>query len=359
MTRRALTRAGAAAALALGFVVATAGPASAHGVGGLEPTNYTTRVEGIEPPVPGLHVRAVDLSTSIELRNDTPDEVVVLGYQQEPYLRIGPHGTWENVRSPAVFLNRSRVPTREAPHDQYDAKAQPEWKKVSDSPVARWHDHRTHWMQTDDPRVVRRDPGSTHVVIRHWTIPLRDDGRKLTVTGDALWIPGPSPWPWILGAVGLAIAVVALCRTRRWVGVMQIALAVLIVSETVHVVGAWPVTTASVGSRALASIYSIGGIVVSVLALVWLRRRDAWAAMPAVLIAGLFVLVAGGLADVTALTRSQLPTTLPHALGRLTVTVALGVGAGLVIASASRLRSPQPPYRVEPPKPKAVPTAVP
>ena len=45
-------------------------------------------------------------------------------------------GTWENARSPAVFLNRSRIPTKEAPHGQYDAKAAPEWRKISDAPVA-------------------------------------------------------------------------------------------------------------------------------------------------------------------------------------------------------------------------------
>ena len=58
------------------------------------------------------------------------------------------------------------------------------------------------------------------------------------------------------------------------------------------------------------------------------------------LIAGLFVLVAGGLADVTTLTRSQLPTSLPDDVARLTVTIALGLGAGLVIAAATRLRTP-------------------
>ncbi len=87
----------------------------------------------------------------------------------------------------------------------------------------------------------------------------------------------------------------------------------LIVSETIHVVGAWQATDARRSAAARSpSIYSIGGIV-CVLALVWLRRRDPWAATPAVLIAGLFVLVAGGLADVTTLTRSQIPTTLPDA----------------------------------------------
>jgi hypothetical protein len=75
-----------------------------------------------------------------------------------------------------------------------------------------------------------------------------------------------------------------------------------------------------------------------------------------VLVAGLFVFVAGGLADVTTLTRSQLPTTLPAGVGRLTVAIALGIGAGLVIAAAGRLRAPQPPPPTEPVSP--VPTLV-
>lgn len=346
MTRGVLARAAAATVavilVVLVIVVATAGPASAHGVGGLQPTNYETRVTGIEPPAAGLHVRAIDLTDIIELRNDSAHVVTVLGYQHEPYLRIGPKGAFENERSPAVFLNRTRIPQQEAPHDQYDAKATPRWIKLSSAPVATWHDHRTHWMGTEDPPEVRRDPTHIHVVIQDWKIPLVQQGRRLTVTGDALWVPGPSPWPWILGAVALAVLVAALCRTAAWVRVMQVALGVLMVSETVHVVGAWQAATASVGSRAVASVYSIGGIVVCALALVWLRRRDPWAATPAVLIAGLFVLVAGGLADLTTLTRSQLPTTLPDAVGRLTVTMALGLGAGLVIAAAGRLRPPVP-----------------
>jgi hypothetical protein len=357
MTRRALTRAAVATTIVLVLLVASAGPASAHGVGGLEPTNYRTNVTGIAPPVAGLHVRSIDLGSKIELRNDTGHDVVVLGYQGEPYLRVGPRGTWENARSPAVFLNRSRIPTREAPHGQYDAKAAPEWRRVSDARVATWHDHRAHWMGSSDPPAVQRDPGRTHEVIRNWRIPIRDRGREVVVTGDVLWVPGPSPWSWIIGALALTILVVALCRTRAWVMVMQIALAVLIVSETIHVVGAWQATDASIGSRTLASIYSIGGIVVCSLSLWWLRRKDPWAATPIVLIAGLFILIAGGLADVTTLTRTQLPTRLPDNVARLTVMTALGVGLGLVIAAASRLRPPPTPRPAEPAPP--VPTLVP
>jgi hypothetical protein len=59
-----------------------------------------------------------------------------------------------------------------------------------------------------------------------------------------------------------------------------------------------------------------------------------------VLFAGLIVAVAGGLADLTTLTRSQLPTELPPAIARLDVALALGLGAGLAVAAALRLRPP-------------------
>jgi hypothetical protein len=343
------------ALLGAALVATTARPAAAHGVGGVEPTNYETRVGGIVPPTPGIEAR-IDVDDRLELRNETDHELTVLGYQREPYLRIGPRGVWENARSPAVFLNRTRVPERAAPHDRYDPDAPPRWRYVSSEPVARWHDHRTHYMGRDDPPVVARDPDHAHVVIRDWRVPLAYDGRRLAVTGDAHYVPGPSPWPWVLLAVALAALVAGLCRTRRWAAVMEAALGVLVVSESIHVLGAWQASNASLGSRALASLYSLGGIVVCALALIWLRRRDPWAATPAVLVAGLFVFVAGGLADVTTLTRSQLPTSLPAGIGRLTVAVALGLGAGLVIAAAGRLRAPQPPPAPEPVD--AVPTLV-
>lgn len=352
----AFCRVVAGVGLALGFVLLTAAPAAAHGVGGLEPTNYETRVDGIRPATLGLEARPVDLSDRIELRNDTDRNVTVLGYEGEPYLRIGPDGTWQNSRSPAVFLNRLRIPERAAPHGRYDADAPPDWRKVSDEPLAAWHDHRAHFMGREDPPAVQAARGTAHFVIRDWRIPLVYEGKRLTITGDARWIPGPSPWPWVLAAGGLALAVAVLCRTPLWATVMELALIVLVVSESVHVVGAWQATTVSLGSRALASIYSLGGIVVSALALVWLRRQDPWAATPAVLVAGLFVFVAGGLADITTLTRSQLPTSLPVGLGRLTVTIALGLGAGLVIGAAGRLRAP--PRMAPPESAPLVPTLV-
>ncbi len=161
--------------------------------------------------------------------------------------------------------------------------------------------------------------------------------------GTCSGCPGPSPWGWVLGALAVALALVALSRTPVWRWVLAGALGILVVSETAHVVGTWNATTASFATKIGASVYSIGGIALAVVALVWLVVRPPYNAIPAVLFAGLIVAFAGGLADLTTLTHSQLPTDVPTDVARLEVALALGLGAGLAASSALRLRPPATP----------------
>lgn len=334
-------RVGAVLLLAGLVVTVTAEPAAAHGIGGVDPSNYETRIETIEPAVEGVTVRPRDLGDRLELRNTSDAEVVVLGYEDEPYLRIGPDGVFENANSPAVFLNRDRYTTESAP-PEYDASAPVEWRRVSGGDTATWHDHRAHWMQRNDPPQVRDEPGRTHVVIEEFEVPLEVDGEPVVVRGDVLWVPGPSAVPWLLLALGLAAAVVLGSRTRVWRWVLAAALALLVVAELAHVVGLWNGTTGDLGAKVATSAYSVAGIVVGTVALVWLTvRRDPYDATPAVLVAAIVLTVAGALADLSTLWSSQLPTTLPDGLARLGVTVALGVGTGSIVAAALRLRPPR------------------
>ena len=328
---------------ALAAVVVSAQPAAAHGVGGVQPSNFETTVDGTTPRVRGLTVQPVDLGNELELRNDSGAEVVVLGYQGEPYLRVDSRGVFENRRSPATYLNRTRTGTTPVPADA-DPAAAPEWNRIGSGTVVRWHDHRAHWMGTDDPPAVTRAPDRRHV-IDQWSFQLRRGSQDITVTGHLVWVPGPSPWKWVFGALAAAVLVVALSRTRVWQWVLVGALAVLAVSETAHVVGAWTATTAGFATKLGASVYSLGGIALAVVALVWLIVRPPSNAIPAVLFAGLIVAVAGGLADLTTLTRSQLPTDAPATIARTEVMLALGLGAGLAAAAALRLRPPAPPVR--------------
>ncbi len=325
-------------------VIAIPTPASAHGVGGLEPSNYRTEIRRVTPNDPDLKVKAVDLGNRLELTNTGPTEVTVIGYQREPYLRIGPNGVYENTRSPAVWLNRATKPSAGAVPNRYNAKAAPVWKRISSSHTARWHDHRAHWMGTSDPAIVTNAPGSRHVVIPDWSVALRVGDQRGTIRGDVVWVPGPAPWPWFASATVLAIVLVLVSRTRFWKTAIIVSLGALLVVEALHVGGTWGGSTATVLSKSVQDIYSAAGWIITALALIFLiRRKDPYDATPAVLIAAVFVFLAGGLTDVTELTRSQIPSTLPEWLSRLTVTIALGLGFGVLVAAALRLRRPAPP----------------
>jgi hypothetical protein len=332
-------RALAIACVAVAASAISAEPAAAHGAGGVEPSNYETIVDGVRPPVPGVRVRPVDVGTALELRNTSARDVVVLGYEDEPYLRVGPRGAFENARSPAVFLNRQPNVSGRVPAS-YDAAARPRWRRIGEGDVVRWHDHRAHWMGDEEPAAVARDPGATHVVLEDWAVPIRAGATRAEIRGDTRYVPPSGAWPWVGVAAGLAVAVIALGRTRWWARVLVVSLGAVLLTEAVHLVGSWGATTDGALAKVGAGIYSIAGLAIGVLALWWLLRRDPWNAAPLVLVAGLFLFIAGGLADVTSLTRSQLPSTLEPWLARLTVAAALGLGLGLMVVAATRLRPP-------------------
>jgi hypothetical protein len=328
-----------AVAGALGFValVLGAAPAGAHSVGGVDASNYRTRVRAVTPNVDGIAVRAVDLGDRLQLSNTTEHDVIVVGYDEEPYLRVGPRGVFENQRSPATFLNRSRRNPAPAPASA-DPEAPPEWRRISDGSTVRWHDHRAHWMGDRDPPIVERARGDEHLIQR-FEIPLQTNGETLRVRGDVWWIPGPSPWPWIAVAVGLAVAVVIGARSRWSASIVGGALAVALLCAVVHAVGAWDASTASTAQRASDALPTVAAIALGIAALVLLARRGMRAAAPLLVFAGLFLGIAIGLADLSALVKSQLPTTLSFGLDRLTIVVALGGGFGVAAGAAFHVAS--------------------
>ncbi len=344
-----LARVGLALLLGIGTVVVAADPAGAHGVAGIQPSNFATEVRTIVPAERGLTVEAVDLGNKLQLDNRTGRDVTVLGYDNEPYLRVGPAGVFQNDRSPAVYLNRTRTGNVTVPRSA-DPSAPPQWRKIGDGTTVRWHDHRAHWLAATNPPEVQSNPGARHLVQR-WTVTLVRDGTRIAVHGDVVWIPGPSPWGFVAVAVALAAGLVALGVTRFDRTVVAVALAAMLVGETADVLGSWEGTTVSGVTKLAASAYALGGMAVGVLALVWVLRRGVRAAAPLLLLTGLFLALAGGLADVTVLYRSQLPTTLPDTWARLEVATVIGLGVGVAIIGALRLRAT--PHRVR----RATPTS--
>lgn len=332
-------RAAATVAATFAVVVTTALPAEAHTVSGAGATNYRTTLTGVAPAVPGITVRLVENGSRLELTNHTATEAVVLGYENEPYLRVGPEGVFENVRSPATYLNVSRT-GREAPPTA-DAKAAPEWRRLSGGRTARWHDHRIHWMSPDRPPAVRADPGHYHL-IDAWTVPFTVAGQRVTVSGTLAWVPGPSPMPWRALAVA-AFAVVVLAGRRRRVATVAAATALLVAVDVVHTLG---LAAENAGPWTVAAKYVVTTSGVAVLAWVVgvaslaLTRRRPDDAMYLAAFTGASVALLGGVFDLSTLGASTPPFALPAALARLCVALSLGLGLGIVavVAQASLRR---------------------
>jgi hypothetical protein len=305
--------------LALAAAVLIAPPVGAHPLGGVKPSNYRTRVLAVRPAVPGLSVTAVDAGTRLRLVNTGRQDVVVLGYQSEPWLRVGPGGVFENSRSPTLRLAA-------------------DWRRVGSSPSVTWHDHRAHWEAEEPPAQVRRAPGSAQVVVPEWTVKLRTGGRLVDVVGEVRWVPGPSPLPWLVGAALLAMAVVAAGRTRRWAGALVVALGLVVALDLVQVAGAWAGADAPLAGRVPPLGASAAGWVMAALAIRQLLRRRFESGLFQLLLAAGLLTAVGGLGDLGFLFRSQLATGLPDWMVRVAVTAKIGLGVGALAAASLRLR---------------------
>lgn len=320
-----------AATLLLGCaaLLATAPPASAHAGSGLETTDHRAELLGLEPAVADVRVRLVDDGTRIEL-DAGRHEVVVLGYEGEPYLRVDADGVFENRRSPATYLNRSL--DGETPPPEADADAEPDWRRVGDGPTVRWHDHALHVPPG------QRAGGRT---VSQWARPLEVDGVAVSLHGRIVTLPSPSPLPWLVLAAVLAVAIVVAGRLA-WRATVVSALAVLVVADGARLYGlvfgapTWLVSRVDVVADA-ATLSIIGwGLAVAATVLLAMNRRLEAATGAGV--AGGVLALTGGLQELADLGAAGLGSALPDAAARAAVAVVLGAGLGTAVAALLELR---------------------
>ena len=97
--------------------------------------NYRSEIDSVRPPLPsGVTIEVLDYDSYFQLMDRHGHEVVIYGYNDEPYARIEKDGTVQvNERSPATYLNDSRFETDVKVPASADPKAAPEWKTVDDS----------------------------------------------------------------------------------------------------------------------------------------------------------------------------------------------------------------------------------
>ncbi|MFI9530520.1 hypothetical protein [Micromonospora rosaria] len=354
---RALARTVLVLAGVLAGSVAGAVPAAAHGADAPAGTDYRTEVTGVFPARPGVTVRAIEAGARLELTNHGDRPVEVMGYSGEPYLRVGPDGTFENVRSPATYLNRTIAGGSVLPPEA-DPAAAPQWRRVDRAPTVRWHDRRALWREAGPPPEVRAAPDREHRV-RDWAIPLRDgdDGaggpaatEPVEIRGTLDWVPPPDPYPWWVGVtLGLlAVGGLGLLPAGTRAGARALAgLGGLLAA------GGLAAGVVIVGRELDAGAGGVGGVLVGLLSgQVWplltglgalaaggyaLARRPA--ADFVLALAGTCLALFAGVGNVAAFARSVLPAPWPTQSVRVLTAVVLVAGAGAAAAGIFRLRA--------------------
>ena len=156
-----------------------------------------------------------------------PDrDVVVLGRDGEPFLRISDAGVEVNVRS------RTHVEDRQARGEQAGPPSTtPDYELVAPGERSyTWLDTRLR-APADLPAgevLLAGEP----TVVEEWEVPLEVDAQPARLTGDVTWVPEPDAaaqvassaapvererlvWPYVLGSVVLVVGLAALALRRR------------------------------------------------------------------------------------------------------------------------------------------------
>jgi hypothetical protein len=318
--------------LATLMLVGVADPAAADPA---EPSDFRSEVTAIEPDVAGIHARILGADSFLELTVEPGITVVVLGYQDEPYLRFLPDGTVEhNVLSPATYLNDDRRGDVALPA-RVDASAEPEWEAVASGGTYAWHDHRTHWMAEASPPVPRGERVSG--AYDPWRVPLTVDGERVEITGTLTYAAPASPIPWFALAVVVAVGLVLLGRSAP---LLVGSGALTLVSALAVVLGRdeYGVTPGDAGANPLLWVLPAIALVAAVAA-VALGERSATVVMA---LASVAALTGWAMLRIATLLRPALPTTVPAPLDRAGVALALGaaVGAAWLAVSSGALALP-------------------
>lgn len=179
--------------------------------------NYRSVVTQVTPAGSGLSLSVLNYDDRLLLQNRGHKDVTVLDYRNAPYIHAEPDGTIAvNTNSAAYYLNISRNGDAPVPPN---LPSTPKWKVVARNGRYDWHDHRIHWMGTQNPPQLKSTGERT--LIDDWKVPIEVGGRHGDISGTLTWVGKPKsslPASAIVAFVALllvlALGVVAIRRRR-------------------------------------------------------------------------------------------------------------------------------------------------
>ncbi len=347
-------------AIIVGLPPGTSAPAHAH-----TRTAETTNIASVvtHDPLPhGVTFTVYTGGLVVSLTNTTNDEVVVVGYEGEPYLRIGPDGVFENARSPAAWLNRARFADVAIP-PSVDAAAPPQWRQRDHRPTWIWHDHRTHWMAPTAPGFVDASAlqntlirmelvgpiGRAHDAagtFHTWSVPVEIDGTSLAIRGELQWIDPPPARGWLAAAFVLLALAYMTPPQRRDGGITRMATVVIAVAAIngIHLVDDLIAFPGDLLDELFGLLHTTFFLTAGIAGGLWARMANSGRRLALGIGSGA-VLYHQGLVHLPMLYASQFPTVWPDGLIRLTVALGL-LQAAFTVMTLWRTRTSQRPGAV-------------
>jgi len=142
--------------------------------------DYRARVLAVPA---SLAVRIYESDRAVRLTVAPGHSTVVLGYLDEPFVRVTAAGVEVNAAAPT---------TGAAAFTLIHSAG---WQRLSESRSVTWHDNRVRALP----------PGIDRA---RWQIPLLVDGRRVSLQGELWRVREPAWWPWLL--IGLPFVLVSL-----------------------------------------------------------------------------------------------------------------------------------------------------
>ena len=314
-------------------VVVTALPSVAH-ADAAGPTDYQTTIVSIEPVTDAIEMGVEGGDAFLRITVDPGHEVIVFGYDAEPYLRIRTDGVVEqNRRSYATYYNEDRYGRTDVP-DMVDNQADPEWERIGDGGAWAWHDHRAHWMGTERP--IGLDPGES---LPPQIVPLLVDGAPVSVEVRTALMEGPSLVPVLFGAViGLGLATLGIR-----LGPATSGLVMLLLGGGALVVGATQYASLPAETGPLLAWWLLPAIAVAAIcAAIATYGRSRFALLGLTALAAAQTLV-WAFQRRAGLTSAILPTDLPAGFDRFVTSAVLMGSLAVLVATLRQLFTASPP----------------
>lgn len=312
--RRPLRWAVAAFVVVLCTVIGT----TEAGADGARPSNYESVIDSVRPDLDTVQIEVVGGDAFVQVTAEPGTEVLIPGYDGEPYLRIDADGTvFRNRRSSATYMNESRSGSTGDLPAVVDSSADPVWDPIGDGGRVAWHDHRIHWMLDTAPET---DDG----VVQPWVVPITVDGTEVQVSGRLLHHPDQFPWP---ALVGVAVAAVVAWQARR-----ELTRTVLLAAAATAALASSVSWYVSNPPGASASLLPIVLPLVALVAVLVARATPPVVRHLALPLAAVASLIGWFVERVGVLWMPTLPTVLPDVVERLLTTAVAGIAAGVAIA---------------------------